>query len=143
MRLRAAGFIASAARRMSAGRGARQAADHRPVLGELLRDRLHALEVADGGDGEAGLHHVDAELGQRLGHAQLLLEVHGEAGRLLAVAQRGVEDDDAVVVQGAEGGMGDGHVRRFLFGDDVDARVRSQVPLSDAGRQPGVTPRGG
>ena len=29
-------------------------------------------------------------------------------------------------------------------GDDVDMRVRSQVPLSDAGRiQPGVTPRGG
>ncbi len=30
-------------------------------------------------------------------------------GRLLAVAQRGVEHDDAVVVQGAEAGMVDGH----------------------------------
>ena len=39
---------------------------------------------------------VHAEFGQRLGHAQLLLQVHGEAGRLLAVAQRGVEDDELV-----------------------------------------------
>ena len=49
--------------------------------------------------------HVDAQFGQRLGHADLLVEVHREAGRLLAVAQRGVEDDDAVVVQLAEAGM--------------------------------------
>ena len=48
-----------------------------------------------------------------------------------AVAQRGVEDDDPVVGQGAEGGMGDGHVRRFLCGDAVDVRVRTQVPLSE------------
>src|SRR6185437_10453340 len=71
--------------------------------------RLDALEVARRGDGEAGLDHVDAELGQRLGHADLLAEVHREAGRLLAVAQRGVEDDDAVFVQLAEAGVLDGH----------------------------------
>src|SRR5262249_36647350 len=37
-------------------------------------------------------------LRQVRGDAELLFEVHGGAGRLLAVAQGGVEDDDAVLV---------------------------------------------
>ena len=86
--------------------GAGEARDHRAVVAlGRLGDRLDALEIAGRGDREAGLDHVDAEVGQRLGHAQLLVQVHREAGRLLAVAQRGVEDDDAVVVQLAEVGM--------------------------------------
>ena len=44
-----------------------------------------------------------------LGHADLFIEIHREARRLLAVAQRGVENDDAAVFQLAEAGMIDGH----------------------------------
>ena len=45
---------------------------------------------------EAGLDHVDAQVGQGLGDLQLLAPGSCGAGRLLAVAERGVEDDDAV-----------------------------------------------
>src|SRR6185312_4202796 len=44
-----------------------------------------------------GLNDIDAHNIQRLGHQQLFLEVHRHARRLLAVAQGGVEDDDAVL----------------------------------------------
>ena len=46
--------------------------------------------------GEAGLDDVDAELLELARDHQLLLDVHGRARRLLAVAQRGVEDLYAV-----------------------------------------------
>ena len=58
----------------------------------LARDRLHRLEVARRGDREAGLDHVDAEPRELLGDLQLLLRVQRDARRLLAVAQRRVED---------------------------------------------------
>ena len=48
-----------------------------------LADRVG---VALAGDGEAGLDDVDAERGQLMRHAQLLLIVHGATGRLFAVA---------------------------------------------------------
>ena len=57
------------------------------------------LEVALGGDREAGLDDVDAHAVEALGDLQLLVERHGGAGGLLAVAQRGVEDEDAVGVR--------------------------------------------
>ena len=60
-------------------------------------DGLHRLEVAGRGDGEAGLDDVHAEVREGVGHLQLLGQVHAGAGRLLAVAQGGVEDDQAVV----------------------------------------------
>ena len=74
--------------------GARQAAyggglDH-------LGDGMDRLEIAVGGDREAGLDDVDAHLLQNAGDAQLLFQVHRGAGRLLAVAQGGIENDDAV-----------------------------------------------
>ena len=37
----------------------------------LPGDRLHGLEIARRGDGEAGLDHVDAEVLERLGDLQL------------------------------------------------------------------------
>ena len=85
----------------------REAADHGAAHG--LGNALDALEVARARDGEARLDHVDAQLSERLRHAQLLAEVHGEARRLLAVAQRRVEDDDAVVRHRAEAGVIHGH----------------------------------
>ena len=69
-------------------------ADHR-----ILRppgDLLDAFEVALARDGEACLDDVDAHLVEQLGDFELLLEGHGGAGALLAVAQGGVENDDAV-----------------------------------------------
>ena len=61
-------------------------------------DGLHRLEVAGRGDGEAGLDDVHAEVLEGAGDLELLGQVHAAAGALLAVAQRGVEDDDAVRV---------------------------------------------
>ena len=96
MRRRLAGLIASAQRSMSLRRGAREPADH-GVLGALgnLVDRG---EVAFRGDREAGLDDVDAHAVEQLGDLELLLVGHGRARALLAVAQGGVEDDDAVLV---------------------------------------------
>ncbi len=48
-------------------------------------------------DVEARLDHVYLQPLQRPGDAQLFLTGHGRAGTLLAVAQGGVEDDDAIV----------------------------------------------
>ena len=63
-----------------------------------LRDRLHRLEVALAGNREAGLDHVDAEARELLGDLELLGDVERDAGRLLAVAQRRVEDQYSVGV---------------------------------------------
>ena len=48
--------------------------------------------------GKPGLDHVDAEPGELLRDLDLLLRVQRDAGRLLAVAQRRVEDLDAVLL---------------------------------------------
>ena len=74
------------------GDRARQARDHgAPDLAGDVADRL---EVALRGHGEARLDDVDAEARELPGQGELLRVVHGEARRLLAVAQRGVEDQD-------------------------------------------------
>ena len=75
--------------------GAGEAADHRVL--RHLRDAAHRLEVAVRGDREARLDDVDAHLVEERRDLQLLLERHGGAGRLLAVAEGGVEDEDAVL----------------------------------------------
>jgi hypothetical protein len=87
---------------------AREPADHRSP--HLAGDEVDGLEIPVGTDGEAGFNDVDAEAGELMRHLQLLLDVHGRAGRLLAVAQRGVEDDDLVL-----------H-RSFLLSDGVGRR---------------------
>ena len=76
--------------------GAREAADHGAL--DLAGDRLDGLEVAGRGDREAGLDHVDAEAGELLRDLDLLLRVQGDARRLLAVAQRRIEDVDPVLL---------------------------------------------
>ena len=74
--------------------GARQAA-YDGLLQEL-GDLVHGREIAVRGDGKAGLDHVDAHGLEDLGDAQLFRHGHRAAGRLLAVAQGGVEDDHAL-----------------------------------------------
>ena len=76
--------------------GAREAGDD-GALG-TARDFLHGGEIAVRRNGETGLDDVDAHFVEQLGHLELLVEGHGGAGALLAVAQGGVEDDDAVLV---------------------------------------------
>ena len=96
MRLRLAGLIASAQRSMSLKAARDEPADHR-VLG-ARRDLVDGGEIALRGDREAGLDDVDAHVVEQLGDLELLVVGHGGAGALLAVAQGGVEDDDAVLL---------------------------------------------
>ncbi len=62
----------------------------------LLGDGLHCREIVRTGDGESGFDDIDAHRLQHARDLQLLLEIHRCARRLFAVAQGGVEDDDAV-----------------------------------------------
>ncbi len=77
------------------GVAAGQAADDGAL--DLAGDGLDRLEIAGRGDGEAGLDDVDAQLLEGVGHLELLGQVHAGARGLLAVAQGGVEDDEALV----------------------------------------------
>ena len=90
MRGRAASRDRFAAASMSAKCVRASPRDHRAL--DLAGDRLDGLEVPGRGDREAGLDHVDAEPGELLGDLELLGRVQRDAGRLLAVAQRRVED---------------------------------------------------
>ncbi len=63
----------------------------------LAGDLLDGGEVAFGGDGEAGLQNIHAEMGELVRHPDLLGCVHGAAWRLLAVAQRRIEEKYLVV----------------------------------------------
>src|SRR5262249_41432454 len=63
---------------------------------DLLGDLPRRLEVLLRGDGKAGLDDVHVQPRELPGHLQLFHRVHRKPGRLLAVTERGVEDDDAV-----------------------------------------------
>ena len=64
---------------------------------ERAGDRLHRLEVALRGDGEARLDDVNAELLERQRDLQLLSHREALGKGLLAVAQSGVKDDYSVL----------------------------------------------
>jgi hypothetical protein len=94
MRGRSASRTASHARSTSAGLARARPADDRSM--DLARDGLDGLEVAGRGDREARLDDVDAQARELVGDLELLGRVERDAGRLLAVAQRGVEDQYSV-----------------------------------------------
>ena len=71
--------------------GAGETAYHGVVAGKLA-DLLNGDEVARAGNGETGLDDVDLQAQQLLCDEQLLLGVHGSAGRLLTVAQGGIKN---------------------------------------------------
>ena len=77
-------------------RRAREAADH-GVL-RALGDLVDGGEITLRRDRETGLDDVDAHVVEQFGDFDLLIVRHGGAGALLAVAQGGVEDDDAVLL---------------------------------------------
>jgi hypothetical protein len=61
----------------------------------LVGDALDGLEISDGGDGKTGLDDVNAEALKLAGDDELFGGVHAATGRLLAIAEGGVEDEDA------------------------------------------------
>ena len=61
---------------------------------DLARDGLHAGEIFGARGGEAGLDDVDPERLELLRKLKLLVGGHPVAGRLFAISQRGVEDQE-------------------------------------------------
>ena len=123
--------------------GAREADHGRP--GDGLGDSMHRLEIAGRRSREAGLDDIDAEALELARDRELLLDVHGAAGRLLAVAQRGVEDADVVGVgqDVPDIGYRFGHRRLSLlraFRDGRAARPRGGQKRKRPGRPFGPPP---
>ena len=96
MDARLSGLAHRFARAGDVGRnGAGEARDGRAL--HALRDEGDGLEVAVRGDRKPGLDDVDAHGVEDVGDLDLFFEGHRRAGALLAVAQSGVEDQDAVL----------------------------------------------
>ena len=72
-----------------------QPADDRAF--DLAGDGAHRREVTLADHRETGFDNVHAQAGQLAGDLQLFAQVHGRAGALLAVAQRGVEYNDTIL----------------------------------------------
>ena len=70
--------------------GASQCGD--ATIGNFGGDGAHRIEVARRSDGKAGFDDVDTQRFQLARQLQLFRAMHGKAGRLLAVAQRSVEN---------------------------------------------------
>ena len=89
-----ANWIASQARSMSRSlHRARPQTDEPVTSAAMARTASKSPTEAIG---KPGLDDVDPERGERPGHLELLGHVHARARRLLAVAQRRVEDPDPV-----------------------------------------------
>ena len=73
--------------------GARQAADGASVTGNLS-DLVNGFEVAGARNGKTSLDDVDVHAHKLTRDDELFLGVHACAGRLLAIAQGGIEDCD-------------------------------------------------
>ena len=61
-----------------------------------LGDELDCFEVTGRCRRKTRLDDVDTQIDQGIGHLELLLDRHGCARRLLAIAQRRVEDPDSL-----------------------------------------------
>src|SRR5690606_15082414 len=104
-------------------------------------DLLHRCEIAFRGDWETGLDDVDPHLVEQPGDFELFVMGHGGAGALLAVAQGGVENDDAVLFGALRpGGFGRGHGMMVLVSycaaGGREFRVSVSRPLSSQANVP-------
>ena len=97
-----------------------QRRDHRPP--DLRGDLPHAAVVALGRGREAGLDDVHAERVELARESELLLGGEAVAGSLLAVAERGVEDEDVA------GGHG-----RVSFPMEVNEKSAADLGVRGAG----------
>ena len=70
---------------------------HGAVL-DGLGNTLYRFEVAGASNREAGFNHVHPQFFQCLGDPQLLFPGHGCTRALLAIAQGGIENDDAILI---------------------------------------------
>src|SRR2546423_4511977 len=61
---------------------------------------LHRAEIAFADHREAGFDHVHLQAGELARDFEFFAQVHGGAGALLTIAERGVEYDDAIVFHG-------------------------------------------
>ena len=76
--------------------GAGESGDDRVL--DLAGNGLDRFEIAVRGHRKSGLHDdVDAHILEHVRDAQLLFQIHGAPGRLLAVAQGGVEYHNALI----------------------------------------------
>ena len=73
--------------------GTRQTTDRAGIASDFA-DLVHGLEVTGARDGETGLDNIDVHAYELTGDYELFLGVHTCAGRLLAIAQSGVENCD-------------------------------------------------
>ena len=78
--------------------GARQPADHAGLA--ALGDLGNGGEVSFGGNRKARLDDINAHFFEQLGNIELFLMGHRRAGRLLAIAQRRVKDQNAALLGG-------------------------------------------
>jgi transposase len=93
MRVDSPPLSASAARETSRSLARARAQTVEPFR---LRDCPHCLEVAVRRCRKSGLYDVDLQPLELAGDAKLLVLRHRRSGRLLAVAQSGVEDEQAI-----------------------------------------------
>jgi hypothetical protein len=69
-----------------------QTADHRPL--HLTRDALYSREITWAAGRETGFDDVHTQPRQLMGYLQLLRGIEAAAGRLFAITERGIEEDD-------------------------------------------------
>ena len=100
---------------------------------DMLGDGDHGLEVTHRSNRETGFDNIDAHFVQRVCNLQLFFQRHGGAGRLLAIAQGGVENEDAFFI-----GIGrrSRHFRLFPIGPEAMARWTGQFLLFGCGAIP-------
>ena len=80
----------------------------RTALADGLCNGRHGLEVTRARDGETGLDDIDVQSFELARYPQFFVLGHGRAGALLAIAQRGVENDQPVLAHGTSS-VSDGH----------------------------------
>ena len=78
-------------------------AGHRGFL-DFRGDGLDRFKITRAGDGKAGFNDVHPKLLEGTGNFEFFRQIQRGAGRLFAIAQRGVKDQDARLIGRIGGG---------------------------------------
>src|SRR5439155_1165691 len=101
--------------------------DHAGASVDYRLERFEeVLEVGGGGEGETGLDHIDTQSGELPGDRHLLIRRQRCAGRLLAVTQGRIEDENAVARGMRYGGLH--QLLAFLSAFSQGIMARSSEP---------------